>query len=362
LTTQIAKERERTLLAQARAAAAGGNYERALALLSGDRAIGKGSAVVADARREFEQQQIAERVRGFLKLADQRLRSGALVEPAQNNARFYLESARTLAPADPGVRQTERTLIDRILAQATAAASAKDFAAAERWLQGAEDAGATRSEIAAIRRGLQRTEVVSKSDNITRLAQLFNERVQQNRLLEPANDSAKYHFTELQHADANHPSTQSARLKLAKELLDEARAAIGRSDVSGADHWITEAQGIGAAAADVSAVQRDLATVTERAAHANDVVSASALQRVRYVEPVYPSAAVTRGQSGWVELDFTVHTDGSVGEVAATNAEPKGVFEEAAIQAVAKWRFKPVQHDGAPIEQRSRVRVRFTAQ
>jgi TonB family protein len=362
LTTQIAKERERALLSQARAAAATGNYERALAVLSGDRTVAKGSAVVAEARLEFEQQQIAERVRGFLKLAGERLQSGALIEPPQNNASFYLESARALAPNDPAVRQTERTLGERILAQASAAATAKDIAAAERWLQAAEDQGASRTDIAAIRRGLQHSEVLSKGENITRLGQLFNERIEQNRLLEPANDSAKYYVTALQQADPQHPVTQAARQKLAKELLDEAHGAIDRSDLSAAGRWIGEAQEIGASGADVSAAQRDLAAASERAAHANDVVGASTLQRVRYVEPRYPESAMSRRQSGWVELEFTVHADGSVGDVTATQAEPAGVFEAVASEALSKWRFKPVLRNGAAVEQRARVRVRFSAE
>ena len=36
-----------------------------------------------------------------------------------------------------------------------------------------------------------------------------------------------------------------------------------------------------------------------------------------------------------------------------------GVFEEAASAALAKWRYKPVVHDGKIVEQRARIRMRF---
>ena len=45
-----------------------------------------------------QQKQLAERIRDYLRRADERLRRGMLVEPAEDNARFLIESARALAP------------------------------------------------------------------------------------------------------------------------------------------------------------------------------------------------------------------------------------------------------------------------
>ncbi|MGH8310028.1 MAG: energy transducer TonB, partial [Steroidobacteraceae bacterium] len=61
-----------------------------------------------------------------------------------------------------------------------------------------------------------------------------------------------------------------------------------------------------------------------------------------------------------VQLEFIVRADGSVGNVAVVKSEPAGVFDAAAVNAVRKWRYRPVVHDGAPVEQRARVRIRFT--
>ncbi|MBV9346215.1 MAG: energy transducer TonB [Gammaproteobacteria bacterium] len=41
-------------------------------------------------------------------------------------------------------------------------------------------------------------------------------------------------------------------------------------------------------------------------------------------------------------------------------AEPAGVFESAAIDAVRRWRYEPVRRDGASVAQPARLRVRFT--
>ena len=43
-------------------------------------------------------------------------------------------------------------------------------------------------------------------------------------------------------------------------------------------------------------------------------------------------------------------TSGRVAEVRVLSANPPGVFEQAAVNAVRKWRFEPVMKDGRAIE------------
>ena len=42
----------------------------------------------------------------YLRLAKARLRSGALIEPSEDNARYYVEAARQIIPDDAGVEET----------------------------------------------------------------------------------------------------------------------------------------------------------------------------------------------------------------------------------------------------------------
>jgi protein TonB len=60
-----------------------------------------------------------------------------------------------------------------------------------------------------------------------------------------------------------------------------------------------------------------------------------------------------------VEVEFTVRTDGSTGDIVVTNSSPRHTFDNAASVAVAQWRYKPVTRDGKPVEQRAAVRIRF---
>ena len=96
--------------------------------------------------------------------------------------------------------------------------------------------------------------------------------------------------------------------------------------------------------------------------HANDVVSAGALERLRYVAPEYPARARAAGTSGWVDLAFDVEPDGSVAHIAVLGSDPKEIFDAAAVAAVRRWRYQPAERDGHPIEQRAQLRIRFALQ
>jgi len=68
------------------------------------------------------------------------------------------------------------------------------------------------------------------------------------------------------------------------------------------------------------------------------------------VQPQYPRRAAKIGQKGAVELDLTIGPDGSVRSAKVVHSEPPGVFDESALEAVQKWKFKPKIVDGQPVE------------
>ena len=80
---------------------------------------------------------------------------------------------------------------------------------------------------------------------------------------------------------------------------------------------------------------------------------------VRQVPPRYPLDAARAGEQGWVDVEFTVNPDGSVGNVHVTNAEPRRVFDRAAVDAVSRWKFKPALINGVPTAVVLQRRVEF---
>lgn len=361
LTAEIGKERERAVLMQARQAAATGNIEQAIAVLD-DAKAGR-SSLVAEARRELEQKKFDDRVSDYLHKSTDRMRRGQLIEPAQDNARFYIESARAIAPNDTEVKQAERQLGDRLVTEARKALTAGNADQADRWIQAATDTGVSRDDLSSLTREEQRVRSAAKADAMARLALLFNQRMTQGKVDDPAGDSAKFYLAQLVQSDAAHPSTLLARQSFAARTLDEARGAVRKQDYVAARRWLSEAHDAGVDEASIADVSRDMASAQNGAKQAaTEFVSAGALQRTYYVAPAFPNAAATRGLTGWVDVQFTVKSDGTTTDVSIVGAEPVGVFEESAIEAVRKWHYRPVVRNGQTVDQLARVRVRFALQ
>jgi protein TonB len=68
------------------------------------------------------------------------------------------------------------------------------------------------------------------------------------------------------------------------------------------------------------------------------------------VPPQYPPAAVERGTEGWVRVRFSVTAAGSVRDVVVVDSEPRAVFDQAAVAAVARWRYNPRIDGGVAVE------------
>jgi protein TonB len=76
--------------------------------------------------------------------------------------------------------------------------------------------------------------------------------------------------------------------------------------------------------------------------------------------PEYPPAALAARFTGTVKVMAEVLPDGSVGKVEIVECTHKNVgFEEAAIEAVKKWRFEPALKDGSPTDYMAQFRLNF---
>ena len=63
------------------------------------------------------------------------------------------------------------------------------------------------------------------------------------------------------------------------------------------------------------------------------------ISRLLAVNPQYPSSAASNGTEGFVEVRFTVTALGRVENATVTLAQPQGVFEQAALSAISRWRY-----------------------
>jgi protein TonB len=79
------------------------------------------------------------------------------------------------------------------------------------------------------------------------------------------------------------------------------------------------------------------------------------------VAPVYPRRALQRGIEGFVIVEFTVTKLGTVRDPVVVEANPQGIFEQAAMDAASKFKYKPRVVNGEATEV-SGVQNRITFQ
>lgn len=88
-------------------------------------------------------------------------------------------------------------------------------------------------------------------------------------------------------------------------------------------------------------------------------ISAGELVALVRIPPEYPAHARMRRIQGYVDVEFVVDTEGRVRNATVVSADPPGVFDRAALNSIAHWRFEPKRQDGRAIEVIARQRIEF---
>jgi TonB family protein len=74
----------------------------------------------------------------------------------------------------------------------------------------------------------------------------------------------------------------------------------------------------------------------------------SAPEPIVRIRPRYPEAAIAQRLRGHVTVDFVIGEQGVVDDVQVIEFS-NGVFEEAAVEAIRRWRYGPYAGDGTPV-------------
>lgn len=95
------------------------------------------------------------------------------------------------------------------------------------------------------------------------------------------------------------------------------------------------------AAASQAPAAEPIAVVPPPAAPRREEPASRALPRLLSDSaPRYPLSALNRRIEGSVQIAFVIQPDGSVSAVRLLSSTPPGVFDEAALAAVSRWRFE----------------------
>ena len=356
--------------AQINKALADGNVDRASALV---RQAQQSPNIPPDQltkwRTDIGRRQEDAKVQRLANLVSDRIRDGKLVDPADDDAKTYVQQLHEVAPSNPITQRAVRELDAAYMRKAREAAAAKSTPEVDRWLAEARAGGVSATEIASFQRDQASVRQKAVQAEIDRLAQTARDRIRDGKLTDPANDSAAFYLTQLQSTDAANPAFTQVSHDLAAKLLDRARQAELSGKPMLADPDLTQAKRWGADPKDILAVQQTVAVPrpatggpTRSAAAASGLTPAQLaanLKRLKYVPPEFPSKALTQRVSGSVTIEYIVDTNGDPRDVRVVDASPPGVFDHAAIQAVKHWHYEPVVANGAPVEVPVRTAIRF---
>jgi protein TonB len=356
--------------AQINKALTDGNIDRASALV---RQAQQSPNIPADQltkwRADIGRRQEDAKVTRLANLVSDRIRDNKLVDPADDDAKTYVQQLHDLAPSNPTTQRAVRELNAAYMRKARDAATAKSPAEADRWLAEARANGVSAAEITAFQRDQASVRQKAAQAEIDRLAQTARDRIRDGKLTDPANDSAAFFLTQLQSTDAANPAFTQVSRELSAKLLDRAR----QNELAGkpmlADPDLTQAKRWGADPKDILAVQQTVPMPkpatngpSRSAAAASGLTPsqlAANLKRLKYVPPEFPSKALSQRVSGTVTIEYIVDTNGDPRDVRVVEASPPGVFDHAAIAAVKHWHYEPVVANGAPVEVPVRTAIRF---
>jgi TonB family protein len=316
-------------------------------------------AALADQVKRTAASARSEQAHVFVQLAQKRLASGALLEPADDSARSYVQGAVGLAPDDADVHAVALALGEALIAKFRAALAAGDAEAAARWLQACRDyhlGDGTLEQMGTQLGALQHSQS-SRAEELQALQRQFTQHLTSGALLEPADENALASYRRLKALDPGNVALPTMLHALAGAVTADVQARIARNDLAGADQRLHAALDAGLDGEELAGAAAALERV--QAVATPEVIPEARLQRSHFVAPVYPEDALSKRLSGSVELEFTVSPSGEVTDISIQAADPPGVFDQAAISALSQSRYHPVLRDGVAIAQRARVRLRF---
>jgi periplasmic protein TonB len=82
---------------------------------------------------------------------------------------------------------------------------------------------------------------------------------------------------------------------------------------------------------------------------------------IKAVAPEYPLTMKRQGVSGIVMVRVVVDENGEVAEHAVSKST-REEFETAALEAVAKWKFKPARKDGVAVKANITLPIKFVVE
>ncbi|KGM53144.1 energy transducer TonB [Lysobacter daejeonensis GH1-9] len=256
-----------------------------------------------------------------------------LYAPAEDNAVEYYLALRDKLPGDAAVSSALVDLLPMTVIAIEQSVNREDFAEAQRLAALLEKADANHPALARLKESI----TARQAEVATRTAQ------QALTAEEQAKKQAELEKQRL--ADQKKQQEDAAKKLAAQQTADREAAQKRAADQRAAEQRETEQREAEQRAAQQRAAQQ-AATASAASTAGSD------LRALSTPAPRFPPEALRSGQSGEVQVEFTVGTDGTVTAARVVRANPPRIFDREAVNAVRKWRFQPV---AAPVTTRRTI-------
>jgi TonB family protein len=219
-------------------------------------------------------------IQAELALAKEAFDQGKFLEPAGESALDFYRSALALDPNSQAAKDGIRDVVDKILERAETALTSERHEEASRNIETARDIDPTHPRLSFLdtqmARERERIKLTQAQETVNRVRQLLaqaTDRMQNGRLITPANGSARDALAEARRLDPTDPNVVQAIRDFTGMLADEARKSMSSNKSDEAQTFVNAARGLGSANAALAAVERQL-TEQSRAASAQQAAAA----------------------------------------------------------------------------------------
>jgi protein TonB len=263
-----------------------------------------------------------------------------LYAPAGDNAMEYYLALRDKQPGDAGVSSALTDLMPMAVIATEQSRDREDFVEAQRLYALIEKADAQHPALARLK------------TTIADAQQALARRAEQEKLTAEQEAQRQTRLEEEREKQQQAQQAQAAQQLAVQQAAEQQAAAQREADQRAAAQREADeraaAQRAQPAAQPTQVAQGPAATATTAAA----APASAALRPLSTPAPRYPPEALRAGQSGEVQVEFTVNPDGSVANARVVRANPPRVFDREAVAAVRRWRFEPV---GEPVTTRRTI-------
>jgi TonB family protein len=214
-------------------------------------------------------------IQAELTLAKEAFAAGKYLEPAGDSALDYYRSALALDPSSAAAKEGIRDVVDKILERAEASLTSEKLEDASRNIELARDIDPAHPRLAFLdtqmareRERIKLSQAAEVGARVKVLVNQANDRMQNGRLITPANSSARDSLTEARKLDATDPNVVQASREFAALATEEARKSLAAGNLAEAQNYVNVSRQMGSGSAALAAVERQLSDATKAASAA----------------------------------------------------------------------------------------------